>query len=272
MLHHARYCCSNASPQLRANILSPLTDPVTIDDRLDAVRPLGAQSLLLLLLLLLARSLPRAVSSAHPDLLAPPRPRPQVEELVTTEERSRAIRTALEPLKALDLDKVVSRLLSPLRAPTPSTTTTTSARPPSSGQPVFPRPTPSQDPSTRIASHLSHLLSLRAFLTALPRLRAALDGADARALRAVGRALGDGGLEAVRGVVEAGVNRDVWAREGEAARKGGGGKGGVGGGRGGGGAMVGRHARLFAIKAERKLLCVPLSLLLSFPSSSSNQA
>ncbi|TNY24833.1 muts domain V-domain-containing protein, partial [Rhodotorula diobovata] len=182
---------------LRANILSPLTDPVTIDDRLDAV-----------------------------------------EELVTTEERSRAIRTALEPLKALDLDKVVSRLLSPLRAPTPSTTTTTSARPPSSGQPVFPRPTPSQDPSTRIASHLSHLLSLRAFLTALPRLRAALDGADARALRAVGRALGDGGLEAVRGVVEAGVNRD----------------GGVGGGRGGGGAMVGRHARLFAIKAERKLL------------------
>lgn len=214
------------------------------------------------------------MSSAHPDLLAPPRPRPQVEELVTTEERSRAIRTALEPLKALDLDKVVSRLLSPLRAPAPSTTTTTtSARAPSSsGQPVFPRPTPSQDPSTRIASHLSHLLSLRAFLTALPRLRAALDGANARALRAVGRALGDGGLEAVRGVVEAGVNRDVWAREGEAARKGGGEKGGVGGGRGGGGAMVGRHARLFAIKAERKLLCVPLSLLLSFPSSSSNQA
>ncbi|GAA5897919.1 hypothetical protein JCM8208_003192 [Rhodotorula glutinis] len=164
-----------------------------------------------------------------------------VEELVNSEERSRAVRKALEELKSLDLDKIVSRLLSPIRTASSSSSSRNST------SSLFPRSTVNQDPSSRIASHLAHLLHLRQFLTTLPKLRAAVEHADARLLEAVDRALADEQLDRIADVIEAGVNPDVWAAQG-----------GEGAGRKGGGAAAGgltkRHARLFAIKAERKLL------------------
>ncbi|GAA6048610.1 hypothetical protein JCM3770_002054 [Rhodotorula araucariae] len=167
-----------------------------------------------------------------------------VEELVNSEERFRAVRKALEELKSLDLDKIVSRLLTPARVGAPSGPSS------SSRSSLFPRTGASQDPSTRIAQHLTYLLSLRTFLSALPKLHASVEGADAGLLCAVERALDDPGLEAIARIVEAGVNPDVWA--GQGGEKGAG-KGRARGAAGAGG-MVGRHARLFAIKAERKLL------------------
>ncbi|KPV74997.1 uncharacterized protein RHOBADRAFT_53908 [Rhodotorula graminis WP1] len=163
-----------------------------------------------------------------------------VEELVNSEERSRAVRKALEGLKSLDLDKIVSRLLSPIRTPS-----TSSFR--ASTSSLFPRATVNQDPSSRIASHLAHLLHLRQFLSSLPKLRAAVEHADARLFEAVDRALADEQLDRIADVIASGVNPDVWAAQG-----------GDGPGRKGGAAAAGgltkRHARLFAIKAERKLL------------------
>lgn len=56
-------------------------------------------------------------------------------------------------------------------------------------------------------------------------------------------------------MVREGVNRDVWAGA-EGAGVGGRGKKGGGGWGGAQGGMVGRHARLFAVKAERKRLYI----------------
>ncbi|GAA5833269.1 hypothetical protein JCM9279_001473 [Rhodotorula babjevae] len=165
-----------------------------------------------------------------------------VEELVNSEERSRAVRKALEQLKSLDLDKIVSRLLSPIRTASTSSSSRTST------SSLFPRSTVNQDPSSRIASHLAHLLHLRQFLSSLPKLRAAVEHADARLLDAVDRALADEQLDRIADVIEAGVNPDVWAAQG------GDGPGRKGGSAAAAGGLTKRHARLFAIKAERKLL------------------
>ncbi|GAA5887912.1 hypothetical protein JCM6882_000800 [Rhodosporidiobolus microsporus] len=205
---------------LRSNILSPLTEPSIIDTRLDTV-----------------------------------------EELVNSEERFRAIRKALEPLKNLDLDKITSRLLSS----TSSTRGFTTARSSSSSgrfarSSLFPSSfsSSSSDPSIRISQKLSHLLSLRLFLSSVPALRSAVEGADSTLLRQVERILADEGVGRVEAVVREGVNQDVWA--GAGAGVGGGGEGvrvgggAAGGRRGKGAGMVGKHARLFAIKAERKKL------------------
>ncbi|GJN90862.1 hypothetical protein Rhopal_003876-T1 [Rhodotorula paludigena] len=137
-----------------------------------------------------------------------------VEELVNSEERARAVRKALEP----------------------STTTRTS---------LFPRVSSSQDPSIRISQNLAYLLSLRTFLSTLASLRSSVEHADALLLRQIERVLEDPALDRIAQVMESDVNRDVWA--GADAKKGRKGSAGAGG-------MVSRHARLFAIKAERKLL------------------
>ncbi|GAA6003628.1 MutS family protein MSH4 [Rhodotorula paludigena] len=161
-----------------------------------------------------------------------------VEELVNSEERARAVRKALEPLKSVDLDKIIARLLSPTR-PSPSSSSTTTRTT------LFPRVTSSQDPSIRISQNLAYLLSLRTFLSTLASMRSSVEHADALLLRQVERVLEDPALDRIAQVMECNVNRDVWA--GADAKKGRKGSAGAGG-------MVSRHARLFAIKAERKLL------------------
>ncbi|GAA5887865.1 hypothetical protein JCM5296_001791 [Sporobolomyces johnsonii] len=165
-----------------------------------------------------------------------------VEELVNSEERFRALRKALEPLKKLDLDKITSRIISS------SSSTKLSA---SSSHLSFSRSsllpkTTTADPSTSILGKLTSLLLLRTFLLALPAVRTALESAESTLLRQVTRVLEDDRLDEVRRVVEENVNRDLWAGQG-AAEQGKKGKGGES-------AVISRHARLFAIKAEKKML------------------
>ncbi|GAA5999909.1 hypothetical protein JCM10207_005967 [Rhodosporidiobolus poonsookiae] len=171
-----------------------------------------------------------------------------VEELVNSEERMRAVRKALEPLKSLDLDKIVSRLLASTSS-TRGLSTSSGARGLSRSS-LFPSAAFSTDPSTRISQKLAYLLSLRSFLTALPSLRSSVENADAMLLRQIERIFEDGRLEEIKAAMERNVNRDIWGVEsGQATGKGPGAKP-----KGGGGGLVGRHARLFAIKAERKRL------------------
>ncbi|GAA5943208.1 hypothetical protein JCM1841_002073 [Sporobolomyces salmonicolor] len=169
-----------------------------------------------------------------------------VEELVNSEERFHALRKGLEPLKKLDLDKITSRIISS------SSSTKLSA---SSSHPSFSRPSrlpksTTVDPSASILGKLTSLLLLRTFLLALPVLRMALESAESTILRQVTRILEDESLEVVRRVVEENVNRDLWAGQDAALQ----GRKGRGGGTGGESAVISRHARLFAIKAEKKLL------------------
>ncbi|GAA5820617.1 hypothetical protein JCM11251_003078 [Rhodosporidiobolus azoricus] len=170
-----------------------------------------------------------------------------VEELVNHEERFRSIRKALEPLKNLDLDKITSRLLTSTSATRGFTTTKSISR-----SSLFPSTSSSNDPSIRISQKLAHLLSLRLFLQTLPSLRSSVENSDSTLLRQIERILADEKLEEIAAVVRDGVNQDVWGGAGV-----GGGEDGERGKKAGGGGrrgLVGKHARLFAIKAERKKL------------------
>ncbi|BGP16624.1 MutS protein msh4 [Rhodosporidiobolus nylandii] len=185
---------------LRTNILSPLTDPIVIDTRLDTV-----------------------------------------EELVNSEERFRAVRKALEPLKSLDLDKIVSRVLSSTSS-TKGFSTSTGARGFSRGS-LFPSSS-SSDPSARISQKLSHLLSLRLFLSTIPALRSAVERADSKLLRQIESILADDRLDEIKEEVGRNVNKDIWgSADGGEGKKG-----------RAAGASFSRQAKLFAIKAERKRL------------------
>ncbi|GAA5965994.1 hypothetical protein JCM21900_002861 [Sporobolomyces salmonicolor] len=169
-----------------------------------------------------------------------------VEELVNSEERFRALRKGLEPLKKLDLDKITSRIISS----SSSTKLSASSNHPSfSRSSLLPKST-TVDPSASILGKLTSLLLLRTFLLALPVLRMALESAESTILRQVTRILEDERLEVVRRVVEENVNRDLWAGQNAALQ----GRKGRGGGTGGESVMISRHARLFAIKAEKKML------------------
>ncbi|GAA5868078.1 hypothetical protein JCM3774_001010 [Rhodotorula dairenensis] len=205
---------------LRANILSPLTDTVTLDGRLDAV-----------------------------------------EELVNSEERFRAVRKALEPLKSLDLDKIVSRLLAPRRtansrragATTSASSTRLATFGPLGGASSFlSLSSASMDPSVRVAHHLSYLLSLRTFLNAVPALRASVEHASSALLAQVGNALTDDRICEIKDGLRRAMNEDVWSATAAAAAAGAADQ--KKGGRHEGAVMVGRHQRLFAIRAERKRL------------------
>ena len=232
--------------QLHSNILSPLTDPSIIDGRLDAVRPYPSRILCPGERALTVSPCRSRSSSTRRSALAQSakRSRSASIRLSPSSFTTDALRACARRLKALDLDKIVSRLLSPIRTASTSSSSRTST------SSLFPRSTVNQDPSSRIASHLAHLLHLRQFLSSLPKLRAAVEHADARLLRAVDRALADEQLDRIADVIEAGVNPDVWAAQG------GDGPGRKGGSAAAAGGLTKRHARLFAIKAERKLPCV----------------
>ncbi|GAA5967803.1 hypothetical protein JCM11641_005769 [Rhodosporidiobolus odoratus] len=172
-----------------------------------------------------------------------------VEELVNSEERLRAVRKALEPLKSLDLDKVVSRLLSSTSS-TKGFATSTGSRGTSSSS-LFSSVSTSTDPSTRISQKVAYLLSLRTFLSALPSLRSSVEHADSTLLQQIQRIFEDDRLEDVNEVMKRNVNKDIWGAD---AQQGGRGPGKKGKGAAGSGGIATRHARLFAIKAERKRL------------------
>ncbi|BGO91790.1 MutS protein msh4 [Rhodotorula toruloides] len=157
-----------------------------------------------------------------------------VEELVKSEERLRAIRKALEQLKSVDLDKIVSRLLAAEKRPSTGTRSTSRGS-------IFPSFQSSTDPSSQIASKLDYLLSLRNFLSTLPTLRSSVENSDSIILMQVEKVLQDDRLEQIRAVIEENVNPDIW-KKGDEKRS------------SGRDANGGRHARLFAIKAEKKRL------------------
>jgi DNA mismatch repair protein MSH4 len=164
-------------------------------------------------------------------------------------------------LKSLDLDKVVSRLLAPRRPATTANSAPPARRPTATGADASIKglalfsqlaASASADPSLRIAHHLAHLISLRTFLNAVPSLRASVENASSPLLLQIERALSDDRIDEIREVLKEGMNDDVW--NAAAGNRGGGHKG-----KGGAeSAMIGKHQRLFAIKAERKRLYAPV--------------
>ena len=164
-------------------------------------------------------------------------------------------------LKSLDLDKVVSRLLAPRRPTTTANSAPPARRPTATGADASIKglalfsqlaASASADPSLRIAHHLAHLISLRTFLNAVPSLRASVENASSPLLLQIERALSDDRIDEIREVLKEGMNDDVW--NAAAGNRGGGHKG-----KGGAeSAMIGKHQRLFAIKAERKRLYAPV--------------
>lgn len=150
-----------------------------------------------------------------------------VEELVNSEERLSAVRKALERLKSLDSDKLVGQLVTPMARPKVSSTNLVSSN--------------SVDPAKTAEAKIGRLLSLRTLLVALPALRAAVHNMDAPLLGTIGRILQDERAEEMVKKIAEVSNEEALA--------------GVGGNKGKG-ALAGRNGRIYAVRAERKLLYV----------------
>ncbi|GAA6042058.1 hypothetical protein JCM8097_004086 [Rhodosporidiobolus ruineniae] len=179
---------------LRSNILSPLTDPLVIDTRLDTVEELVN-----------SEERFRAVRKALERL----------KSLDLDKIASRLLSSTSSTKPTLTTSRG-ARNFSSRSSLFPSS---------SSG---------STDPSQRIAQKLGHLLALRSFLDAVPALRSAVEHADSTLLRQIERILQDERLEEIVEVVRRNVNQDIWGGEAAAGgpgKKGGGGGG--GGGKGG---------------------------------------
>ncbi|KAK4047164.1 MutS protein msh4 [Microbotryomycetes sp. JL201] len=164
-----------ATRLLRSLILSPPTEGVLVDERLDVV-----------------------------------------EELVNSEQRLLAIRKALEPLKSMDCDKLVGQIILPTAAV---------------GVKVNAKTDPAKDAETKI----TRLLSLRTLLTSLPGLRSALHGSDSRLLKDVSKALCEPKVDAILEAIADTLNEDAVNVQQK-------------------GAALARNRRIYAVKAEKKLL------------------
>ncbi|KAM0752833.1 hypothetical protein T439DRAFT_299108 [Meredithblackwellia eburnea MCA 4105] len=140
-----------------------------------------------------------------------------VEELVGSEERFHAVRKALEPLKKLDLDKMIGQIVS--HVPLSILTLSNSKK----------------DPSKESEAKVARALQLRTFLSSLPALRTALMGVESSLLSTVVRVLKDQRLEAMLDALGETLNDDVAA----GAQK---------------GHLGARNTRIFAVKANRKRL------------------
>ncbi|ORY84089.1 muts domain V-domain-containing protein, partial [Leucosporidium creatinivorum] len=152
-----------------------------------------------------------------------------VEELITSEERLTSIRKALEPLKSLDADKLIGQLITPLSTTKLSTSLNTSSSSSSSS-----------DPSKAIEQKISRLLSLRTLLLSLPALRSALHHPDSSFLQVISKMLNDERAEEMLKRIGETVNEEALA--------------GGGAGNRGKGALAGRNGRIYAVKAQKKLL------------------
>ncbi|SCZ88590.1 BZ3500_MvSof-1268-A1-R1_Chr2-1g04511 [Microbotryum saponariae] len=143
-----------------------------------------------------------------------------VEEFVNKEERLTSVRKSLQPLRALDCDKLVGQLTTPKRAEKRGW-----------GHSSISTPDPALDAETKIA----RLLSLRSVLSALPGIRSALRHSDSTLLKSVYSILSDPRAVEMLGNIAATLNDDAVGPQP-------------------GGALKVRNARIYAIKAEKKLL------------------
>jgi DNA mismatch repair protein MSH4 len=180
---------------LRTNILSPLTDTVVIDTRLDVV-----------------------------------------EEFVSSEERFHAVRKALEPyvdftssndcrfiercpnnrrLKSLDVDKLIGQIAASQR------------------QQSFSKS--SADPAKLSEAKINRLLQLRVLLHSLAALRTALYNSNSALLKTICNVLSDDRTEGILEEIAETINEDAV----NSLQK---------------GALQTRNTRIYAIKAEKKLL------------------
>ncbi|KAM0791598.1 hypothetical protein ACM66B_006041 [Microbotryomycetes sp. NB124-2] len=168
-----------ASRLLRSLIVSPPTDSVLIDGRLDVV-----------------------------------------EELCNSEQRLKAINDALAPLKSLDCDKLIGQLIQPKSFSSSGGVTK-----------LLTKRDPAKDAETKI----SRLLSLRTLLKSLPGLRSALHGSDSQLLKDVSKALCEPKVDSMLETMADTLNEDAV----NAQQK---------------GAALSRNRRIYAVKAEKKLL------------------
>ncbi|KAL8279193.1 hypothetical protein RQP46_008449 [Phenoliferia psychrophenolica] len=140
-----------------------------------------------------------------------------VEELVGSEERFTAIRKALEPLKKVDVDKLVGQLAT---SPRPQSLSSTA------------------DPSKEAEQKVARALLLRTVLTTLPALRGALQGMEAGLIQTIGKILDDERLDEMLDAIHDTINVDAQA----VLQK---------------GSLAAKNVRIYAIKSQkRKLLDV----------------
>lgn len=149
-----------------------------------------------------------------------------VEELVNSEERLSAVRRALEPLKSLDTDKLVGQIVQPRDKNNPLSTSLSASA--------------GADPSKMAEQKITRLLSLRKLLVALPALRNALHNTDSTLLKTVSRILHDERAEVMLEAIAATINEEALASNGPTSK--------------GKGALAGRNGKIYAVRAERKLL------------------
>lgn len=149
-----------------------------------------------------------------------------MEELVNSEERLSAVRKALEPLKSLDTDKLVGQLITPLSQKKGLSTSLSASA--------------NSDPAKVAEQKVARLISLRKLLVALPALRSALHNIDSTLLRTVSRILQDERVEEMVKAIAATINEEALASNGPTSK--------------GKGALAGRNGRIYAVRAERKLL------------------
>ncbi|KAK4047950.1 MutS protein msh4 [Microbotryomycetes sp. JL221] len=145
-----------------------------------------------------------------------------VEELSNSEQRLSAIRKALEPLKSLDCDKLVGQIIKPKS----KSGTAVSKRVPTAN--AF-------DPAREAEIKIGRLLSLRTLLTSLPPLRSALHGSDSRLLKDMSKSLCESKVEIMLETIGDTLNEDAVSVKQKTA-------------------VLGRNRRIYAVKAERKLL------------------
>ncbi|KDE08921.1 hypothetical protein MVLG_01015 [Microbotryum lychnidis-dioicae p1A1 Lamole] len=143
-----------------------------------------------------------------------------VEEFVNKEERLTSVRKSLQPLRSLDCDKLVGQMTTPKRAEKRGW-----------GHSSISTPDPALDAETKIA----RLLSLRSVLSALPGIRSALRHSDSTLLKSIYSILSDPRAVEMLGTIAATLNDDAVGPQP-------------------GGALKVRNARIYAIKAEKKLL------------------
>ncbi|SGY24217.1 BQ5605_C019g09022 [Microbotryum silenes-dioicae] len=143
-----------------------------------------------------------------------------VEEFVNKEERLTSVRKSLRPLRSLDCDKLVGQMTTPKRAEKRGW-----------GHSSISTPDPALDAETKIA----RLLSLRSVLSALPGIRSALRHSDSTLLKSIYSILSDPRAVEMLGTIAATLNDDAVGPQP-------------------GGALKVRNARIYAIKAEKKLL------------------
>ncbi|KAI5480588.1 DNA mismatch repair protein MSH4 [Pseudohyphozyma bogoriensis] len=110
-----------------------------------------------------------------------------VEEMASSEDRFTAIRKALEPLKKIDLDKLIGQIIS--------------ARPRS--------PNSTADPAKESENKINRILHLRTLLSSLPSLRTAIQSSECKLLKTIHHILMNEQLDALYEEIGKTINADA---------------------------------------------------------------